>query len=146
MTVAADQHVLEHQFGLADRVVDQEALANSVGRFRERGIVLRIIAGTAYGLQSPVAVFQPTLYVDIKLDAGAKLKLDDTHEGRPGPPEGPCQGLARGEESIPHRLAERTEVELRLPAGTVYATSAKRSWWSRRFAAKAAADVDGGPS
>ena len=39
-----------------------------------------------------------------------------------------------------------TEVELRLPAGTVYATSARRSWWSRRFAAKAPADVEGDAS
>ena len=29
-----------------------------------------------------------------------------------------------------------TEVELRLPAQTVYATSARRSWWSRLFASK----------
>ena len=31
---------LENQFGLADRVVDAKALANSVARFREQGIVL----------------------------------------------------------------------------------------------------------
>lgn len=31
---------IEDQFGLADRVVDEEALANSVARFRERGIRL----------------------------------------------------------------------------------------------------------
>jgi len=31
---------LEDQFGLADRIVDEVALANSVARFRERGIVL----------------------------------------------------------------------------------------------------------
>ncbi len=31
---------LENQFGLADRVVDEGALANSIERFRERGIVL----------------------------------------------------------------------------------------------------------
>ena len=35
-----------------------------------------------------------------------------------------------------------TEVELRVPAGTVYATSARRWWWSRRFGAKAPADVE----
>ena len=31
---------LEDQFGLADRVVDEDALANSIGRFREQGITL----------------------------------------------------------------------------------------------------------
>ena len=31
---------LENQFGLADRVVDEAALANSIRRFREQGITL----------------------------------------------------------------------------------------------------------
>lgn len=38
---------LEDQFGLADRVVDEATLANSVGRFRERGIVLPTFAQLA---------------------------------------------------------------------------------------------------
>ncbi len=38
---------LERQFGLADRVVDVEALANSVDRFRERGIRLPTFAELA---------------------------------------------------------------------------------------------------
>ena len=39
--------VLERQFGLADRVVDAAALANSVERFRERGIRLPTFAELA---------------------------------------------------------------------------------------------------
>ncbi|MDJ0770600.1 MAG: pyridoxal-5'-phosphate-dependent protein subunit beta [Ilumatobacter sp.] len=38
---------LENQFGLADRVVDEAALANSVDRFRERGITLPTFAQLA---------------------------------------------------------------------------------------------------
>jgi hypothetical protein len=38
---------LENQFGLADRVVDEAALANSVARFRERGITLPTFAQLA---------------------------------------------------------------------------------------------------
>ncbi|WP_420453767.1 pyridoxal-5'-phosphate-dependent protein subunit beta [Ilumatobacter sp.] len=38
---------LENQFGLADRVVDPDALANSVERFRERGITLPTFAQLA---------------------------------------------------------------------------------------------------
>src|SRR3954451_4292076 len=38
---------LEDQFGLADRVVDEAALANSIGRFRERAIVLPTFAELA---------------------------------------------------------------------------------------------------
>jgi cysteine synthase A len=47
--VAADPiaEALENQFGLADRVVDESALANSVGRFREQGIVLPTFAQLA---------------------------------------------------------------------------------------------------
>ena len=42
MTVAADPiaHALENQFGLADRVVDESSLANSIERFRAQGITL----------------------------------------------------------------------------------------------------------
>ena len=38
---------LENQFGLADRIVDPKALANSVTRFREQGIVLPTFAQLA---------------------------------------------------------------------------------------------------
>jgi len=38
---------LENQFGLADRVIDKEALANSVRRFREQGITLPTFARLA---------------------------------------------------------------------------------------------------
>jgi cysteine synthase len=38
---------LENQFGLADRVVDEQSLANSVGRFREQGIRLPTFAQLA---------------------------------------------------------------------------------------------------
>ena len=41
------QDALENQFGLADRVVDAQALANSVTRFRQQGIVLPTFAQLA---------------------------------------------------------------------------------------------------
>ncbi len=44
---AASSAALEDQFGLADRVVDPEALGNSVRRFRERGIRLPTFAQLA---------------------------------------------------------------------------------------------------
>ena len=56
--------------------------AATLPEMSEGGVHLRVIAGTAYGKRSPVAVFQPTLYVAITLQAGAKIKLDDTHEER----------------------------------------------------------------
>lgn len=50
VTTTADEtasSALENQFGLADRIVGEQALANSVGRFRERGIVLPTFAQLA---------------------------------------------------------------------------------------------------
>ena len=49
VTVTDEPHadVLERLYGLADRVVDDDALANSVERFRERGIVLPTFAELA---------------------------------------------------------------------------------------------------
>jgi cysteine synthase len=42
-----NREALENQFGLADRIVDPGALANSVARFRERGITLPTFAQLA---------------------------------------------------------------------------------------------------
>ena len=47
VTDAPHADVLESLFGLADRVVDDDALANSVERFRERGIALPTFAELA---------------------------------------------------------------------------------------------------
>jgi signal transduction histidine kinase len=66
------------------------------------------------------------------------------HYGLRGMPE--RAAVIGGNLTVLSKVGEGTEVELRLPAGTVYTTSARRSWWSRRFAAKAPADVEGGPS
>jgi len=44
---AATSDALENQFGLADRIVDEGALANSVQRFREQGITLPTFAQLA---------------------------------------------------------------------------------------------------
>jgi redox-sensitive bicupin YhaK (pirin superfamily) len=41
-----------------------------------------VIAGTAYGAGSPVGVLSPTLYVDARLEPGARLTVDGTHPQR----------------------------------------------------------------
>ncbi|MET0342752.1 MAG: pirin family protein, partial [Polyangiales bacterium] len=46
------------------------------------GAQLDVIAGTAYGARSPVAVLSPTLYVHARLEAGARLPVDAEHEER----------------------------------------------------------------
>ena len=39
-------------------------------------------AGTAYGAESPVGVLSPTLYVEARLEDGARLKIDEGHPQR----------------------------------------------------------------
>lgn len=46
------------------------------------GVVLRVIAGHAYGLRAPVEVLSPLGYVDVRLEAGAEIPLLDEHAER----------------------------------------------------------------
>ena len=46
------------------------------------GAALRIVAGTAYGARSPVAVCSPTLYVAATLEADVTLPLPEEHPER----------------------------------------------------------------
>ncbi len=46
------------------------------------GVRLRLIAGTAYGKESPVRTFSPTFYLDAAMQGGSVLPLTDEHEER----------------------------------------------------------------
>lgn len=46
------------------------------------GIRATVVAGTAWGRRAPVSVFSDTLYVDMKLVAGATTAIDKEHEER----------------------------------------------------------------
>ena len=56
--------------------------ANTLPKVRREGVELTVIAGTAYGARSPVGVVSPTLYVDARLEGGARLTVDDGHPQR----------------------------------------------------------------
>lgn len=49
---------------------------------RRGGASLRILAGKAYGLESPVRTFSPLFYVDVEMSPGSELLLPDDHEER----------------------------------------------------------------
>jgi redox-sensitive bicupin YhaK (pirin superfamily) len=49
---------------------------------REKGINARLIAGTAYGLTNKVKTHSPMFYLDVTLDAGARLALPPEHAER----------------------------------------------------------------
>jgi redox-sensitive bicupin YhaK (pirin superfamily) len=44
---------------------------------RQAGAVVRVLAGEAFGARSPVVALSPVTYLDVKLEAGARLELSD---------------------------------------------------------------------
>jgi redox-sensitive bicupin YhaK (pirin superfamily) len=53
--------------------------AESLPPIRQDGAELVLIAGTAYGRQSPVKVFAPMFFIEARLEAGAELALPQEH-------------------------------------------------------------------
>jgi redox-sensitive bicupin YhaK (pirin superfamily) len=51
--------------------------ASSLPEMSTDGCTVRVIMGSAYGLQSPVLTYSPTLYLEAKLPESAKLELLD---------------------------------------------------------------------
>ena len=49
--------------------------AAAIPRFDAVGVSVRVLVGEAFGQRSPVATRSPTLYLDIALQAGARLQL-----------------------------------------------------------------------
>ena len=56
--------------------------ATALPRIERAGVRLDVIAGTAYGVASPVRVHSPTLYVAATLQAGSTQAVDAGHEER----------------------------------------------------------------
>jgi redox-sensitive bicupin YhaK (pirin superfamily) len=56
--------------------------AASLPQSERDGVRLRVLAGHAFGMQSPVRVYAPTLYVDARLAAGATLRIPPEHAER----------------------------------------------------------------
>jgi len=78
------------------------------------GVRIRVIAGNAFGMTSPVRVYSPTLYVDLRFDAGSRIVLPAEHAERAVYPiDGELSidgtAIAAGRMQV---LAEGGEVEL----------------------------------
>ena len=56
--------------------------AAELPRLEHPGVRLRLVAGSLFGLRSPVQTLSPTFYADAMLEPGAKLKLAPEHEER----------------------------------------------------------------
>ena len=46
------------------------------------GVELRLIAGSAYGMESPVKTASPMFYLDVQIHAGGSLAVTDAHQER----------------------------------------------------------------
>ena len=57
-------------------------LAASLPHSHAMGVAIRLIAGSGFGLVSPVAVRSPALYAEIRLVAGASLAISPEHPER----------------------------------------------------------------
>jgi redox-sensitive bicupin YhaK (pirin superfamily) len=56
--------------------------AANIPRITRGGATLDVLAGTGFGLRSPVAVLSPLLYVHATLEPGSTLLVDEDHEER----------------------------------------------------------------
>src|SRR5450432_2089587 len=56
--------------------------AATLPEFEERGVKLRLLAGSAYGRASPVRTFSPLFYAEARIPAGASLSLPEEHAER----------------------------------------------------------------
>ncbi|MBC7174103.1 MAG: pirin family protein, partial [Polyangiaceae bacterium] len=56
--------------------------AKTLPELDDRGVRLRVLAGSAYGSVSPVPASSPLFYVEAQLDTGARLELPREHEER----------------------------------------------------------------
>jgi redox-sensitive bicupin YhaK (pirin superfamily) len=86
--------------------------AASLPDFRLDDARLRVIAGHAFGQRSPVTVLSPTLYVDIRLEAGGSLTLPPEHEER-------AVYLAEGQASVGGTTLGAGQMAVLAPGATV---------------------------
>ena len=60
----------------------QHYAAESLPTVKENGFIARIIAGSSFGVKSPVSMVSPWFYTEVNAQAGASVPLDPDHEER----------------------------------------------------------------
>jgi hypothetical protein len=56
--------------------------ADALPTLEERGVRIRMIVGSLWGATSPVATFSETVYADVMLDRGGRIRIPAEHEER----------------------------------------------------------------
>jgi redox-sensitive bicupin YhaK (pirin superfamily) len=113
--------------------------AGQLPQQRRNGALLRVIAGRAYGEESPVQVFADTLNVAIDLDPGAEIDLDASHveralyilegEAQLDGVDVPAMHLVLPEAGARGRLRARTPVKAMLMGGEPL-DGPRHLWWN----------------
>lgn len=49
--------------------------ADTLPEWTQSGATLKMVAGSAYGYEAPVTIYSPMFYVEVKMQAGTRLKL-----------------------------------------------------------------------
>jgi redox-sensitive bicupin YhaK (pirin superfamily) len=103
------------------------------------GALLRIVAGRAYGEESPVRVFADTLYVAIDLQADTELALDAGHreralyilqgEAQLDGADIPAMHLLLLDDAVRHRLRAKTPLIAMLLGGEPL-DAPRHMWWN----------------
>lgn len=113
--------------------------AATVPRIERPGALLQVVAGRAFGEESPVAVFSDTLYVAIDLSPGAELELDAAHreralyvlegEAQLDGADLPAMHLLVLDDGVRHRLRAKTAVKAMLLGGEPL-DGPRHMWWN----------------
>jgi len=103
------------------------------------GVTLRVIAGRAFGEESPVAVFADTFNVAVDMDAGAEFEIDARPVERAlyllegevqlDGADIPVQHLVVLDRGASHRLRARTPVKAMLLGGEPL-DAPRHMWWN----------------
>lgn len=103
------------------------------------GLALKLLAGSAFGLHSPVGVYAPTLYIAGTMAAGSELRLDSEHAERgvyllSGDLAVDGQTLASSSLAVlkqgsQPRLSARTDCEIAILGGAPL-DGPRRLWWN----------------
>ncbi|WP_448579268.1 pirin family protein [Thermaurantiacus sp.] len=112
--------------------------AASLPQIPQKNARMTLIAGTAFGLASPVPVLHPTFYLAVEGEAGADIALPDEHEERgihvvAGEIEVAGQRAAEGTmlvlEPGPARFRMRTDAKVMLFGGAPL-EGPRHLWWN----------------
>jgi redox-sensitive bicupin YhaK (pirin superfamily) len=113
--------------------------AAALPRVEQPGVLLRVIAGRGYGLESPVEVYADTFNIAVDLDADAEVPIDERHVERAlyvldgdaqlDGSDIPARQLVLLDPGVRHRLRAKTPLKAMLLGGEPL-DGHRHVWWN----------------